>query len=236
MAVMMQLSIWSIDLSTFDEIISLYDTYGNEKYMIDEDITQRSHALQAALIAFLAGAPDHVVLGLLVHDIGQLCYQTHLDHTQYLHAEHDELGEHWLKSKGFPAAICALVRFHTAVKILLCREHPDYFSHLSKASQESFLIQKEKYSQEPEQVTLHTLLQSPYLEDIKYARYCDDMAKIVDLKENSLPSFESYRPLFARVVKKEEKTFNPQWKETVQNFYQLMTTDRQEFEKILLLR
>lgn len=40
----------------FDKIISLYQQYGDNKYMIDEEITQLQHALQAAHIAKICNA------------------------------------------------------------------------------------------------------------------------------------------------------------------------------------
>lgn len=38
-------------LNSFKECAKLFKTYGNEKYMIGEEITQLQHALQSANIA-----------------------------------------------------------------------------------------------------------------------------------------------------------------------------------------
>lgn len=76
----------------FDDFVALYDKFGNDKYMIEEDITQRAQVLQAAYIAQLAGAPEDIIIGLLFHDIGQLVEQDHVGDTAYLRQHnHDSL-------------------------------------------------------------------------------------------------------------------------------------------------
>ena len=223
--------VWSIDLSTFNEIKSLYKRYGNDKYMINEEITQRSHALQAALIANLAGAPEEVVIALMLHDIGQITSKEHLGDLKYLHAQHDEVGANWLAKHGFSYFICDIVRFHTVAKVILCMENSSYFDALSKASKESYFIQRDKYLNEPEQAILNAFLEHPRIEDIKHARRCDDMAKIIHLNEETLlPSFDSYYEMFLRICQKEDLTGSSNWKESVDEFYHLMIKNRTEFE------
>lgn len=228
--------LWSVDLSVFDDIKNLYERYGNDKYMINEEITQRSHVLQAALIANLAEAPEEVVIALLLHDIGQITSKDYLGDLKYLHAQHDELGAKWLAEHGFPDFVCDIVRFHTAAKVVLCIENTDYFDALSQASKESYFIQRDKYLNEIEHTTLKALLNHSRIEDIKHARRCDDMAKIISLNEaindqgTSLPSFDHYYEMFLRVCQKKGLPGKVNWKETICEFYNLMIQNRDKFE------
>lgn len=231
---MLVANVFSADSSSFHEIKNLYDLYGNDKYMISEEITQRSHALQAALIAHLAGAPEDLIIALMLHDIGQISSKEHLGDLQYLHAQHDEVGAEWLKTHGFPDFVCDVVRFHTAAKVILCIENTLYFDALSQASKDSYFIQRDKYLSEPNLVTLNALSHHPRVEDIKYARRCDDMAKILNLnEENTLPSFDMYHEMLLRVCQQKGSPGRPNWKENLSNFYSLMITNRSEFEDLI---
>jgi len=224
----------------FNEIKTLYTLYGNDKYLINEEVTQRTHVLQAALVADLAGAPEDVVLALLIHDIGQITTLEYVGQTILLHAKHDEFGYQWLKDHQFPQFVCDVVRFHTIAKVVLCIEEPSYFDSLSLASKESYFIQRDKYLNEEGQVTLTALLEHPRLLDIKCARKCDDMAKIVGLNETpdengvALPSFDSFYALAARVYNEENRMPpNPNWQEQINTFHQMMLNDRSQFEAMI---
>jgi predicted HD phosphohydrolase len=229
---------WSLDPVLFNEIKTLFALYGNDKYMINEEIIQRSHVLQAALIAKLAEAPEDVVVALLLHDIGQIAIAEHVGQCEYLHAQHDEIGARWLEAHGFPPFVCDLIRYHTIVKVLLCMEDPNYFENLSLASKESYFIQRDKYLNEEGQKTLNALLSHPRLEDIKCSRKCDDMAKIVGLNEKAseeqtvyLPSFDAYYEMAVRVCEnKEDKSYHPEWRSHVNQFYASMAKNREQFE------
>jgi predicted HD phosphohydrolase len=232
--------LWSLDRGLFDEIKTLFALYGNEKYMINEEIIQRSHVLQAALIAKLAEAPEDVIIGLMLHDIGQIASPEHVGSVDYLHAHHDEIGASWLESHGFPPFVCDVVRYHTIAKVVLCMENPLYFDQLSLASKDSYLIQRAKYFNEEGQKTLNAVLHHPRLEDIKWARKCDDMAKIVGLDEKRfdgqqlyLPSFDAYYEAAVRVCQNIERKGSPDWRDRVDQFYQIMISDREQFEHFI---
>jgi predicted HD phosphohydrolase len=228
----------ALDSQLYSDIKTMFALYGNDKYMISEEIIQRSHVLQAALIAKLSDAPEDVIIALMLHDIGQIAEADHVGQLEYLHANHDEVGAAWLKSHGFPPFVTDFVRYHTIVKVLLCMEDPHYFENLSLASQESYFIQRDKYLNEEGQKTLNTLLNHPRLEDIKCARKCDDMAKIIGLNEKVsddqalyLPSFDAYFDMALRVCQgKEENPGHPHWRDRVNDNYHFMTRDRQQFE------
>lgn len=219
------------------QIKSLYDQYGNEKYMIDEEITQQSHVLQAAQIASLAGAPEDVVIGLLLHDVGQISNKNFVGNVNLLHAEHDVIGSNWLLENGFPQFVCDVVRFHTIAKVVLCLEDPGYFNTLSSASKDSYFIQKSKYFSETNQEPLTTFLNHPRKDDILHARKIDDMSKIVDL--NVIPNkqgiylrnFDDYYAMALRVYEGNGKpATNPRWKECISQFHSLMVKDPDAFE------
>lgn len=170
---------------SWDKIHELFNKYGNEEYMIGESITQINHALQAARIAEVAGAPNEIIIGLLLHDIGQLL--GHNSSMEELHGSHDDIGYYWLKDNGFSDIICNIARYHTAAKVLLCRDDPDYIKQLSPASQESYLIQKEKYKD--------LILDHDLEEIVKACRLCDDMAKISDtILEQDLYYYQNLDP------------------------------------------
>lgn len=207
--------------AVFNEFTQLYQQYGGDKYMIDEDITQRSHVLQAAHFSRMAGAPENVVIGLLLHDVGQIVDQSKVGQTETLHHDHDTLGAQWAKEKGFPEQVVQWIGFHTLAKLVLCDQDNEYYAHLSSASKKSYEIQRDKYSKEhPEAVD--AFLSSRYLMDHLTARRCDDMAKQVafDAKEDDpdgiLPGFNSYEAMFVRVLEgKGRPATNVRWREAI---------------------
>lgn len=214
-----------------NEITQLYASHGNTAYMIGEKITQSSHALQAAYIAKLAGAPEDVMIGLLLHDIGQIVLSEHLGNTNYLHTHHDELGAMWLENQGFPSFVCDVARFHTLAKVVLCSEDSAYFDSLSQASKESCLIQREKYLSDSYRSFYNIFLNHPRLSDIKCARLCDDMAKVAGINPMT---FDTYFAILERVCKGQVLApISLQWQEKIRNFYIFMLNDPEGFEKWL---
>lgn len=186
----------------YNRLISLYQKYGSNKYMINEPITQSMHVLEAAYIAKICGAPNWVVISMLVHDIGQLLGLEEQDSKvekdiNYLHANHNQLGADWLKSNGFPDTICDWVKYHTMVKILWCEEDKNYYGNLSQASKDSYHIQKEKYLGTYE---YQKLLKHPYLEDFKNMRLIDDMSKIPLNKNFKYFDFKIYYSCMQKVL------------------------------------
>ncbi len=220
----------------FNDFIELYRLYGGNKYMLEEPIIQSSHVLQAAYIAQTAGAPDDIVIGLLFHDVGQIIDADRIGDTQSLHYDHDELGALWLKEHGFPEYIWKFVRYHTLAKVELCALNDQYYNKLSKASQESYHIQKSKYAAPQEQHHFEIFRKNPAYWDYLNARKCDDMAKIDGFNtaeqepRGTLPGFEAYRDQVVRVLSgKSNPATNPNWKETIESHYQLMATNFPKF-------
>jgi predicted HD phosphohydrolase len=179
----------------FEELTDLYDRYGGEKYMLEEEIIQAEHVLQAAYNAERAGAPEDIVVALLYHDIGQICTVKDIGNTKALHPTHADRGGAWLKERGFSQRVCQFVRFHDLAKVILCSLEEPYYDHLSKASQISYVMQKEKYDSFPELVA--AFMECVWMEEWLAARRCDDMAKVEGL---TVPLFTHYEEMVARVL------------------------------------
>lgn len=201
----------------FDELYELFNKYGHETYMIDENITQLNHALQAAHIAEFVGAPNVIVLGMLLHDIGQLIgRKKKIDiSVEELHLTHDDLAYQWLKDRNFPQIVCDIARYHTAIKVQLCQDDPDYFDRLSSASKQSYLFQKEKYKFNPIPDNMKSIL--------KTCRLFDEMAKF-NIEGLSL---DNYRDLY-------ENNFNISdgdlsWINRTWDLYKLSYSNPEEF-------
>lgn len=228
------------------EYINLQTMFGNSKYMIQEDITQLEHCLQAAFIADMCGAPKDVVVGLLYHDVGQLVprltdsakidnFETSID---YLHEHHDDLGCRWLEEKGFPKFVCDLVKYHTLAKVVICDRDPTYYESLSTASQISYHIQKKKFigntttTSNSSNNQYKEFLEHRRLDDILAARLCDDMAKIMDL--DWIPGIEYYNGMVDSVINNgDDKTYDEKWIDKIKELSQYMIRDRGAFESFI---
>ena len=209
--------------NTLAEIFFLFDHYGNEHYLLDEPVTQSSHALQSAWIAKKCNAPEEVIISLLLHDIGQLTKKELIGKTHALHEEHDQLGALWLKEKGFPSLVVDFAKYHTMAKVALCQNDSDYYNHLSKASQESFHLQKEKYIHS---IDYQNFLSHPYLQELLAMRLCDDLAKCADERFlHQLQSLSDYEEMILRVIKNREDKSNPEW---ILNLKQLSEKKRKD--------
>ncbi len=214
------------------ETLVAYELYGNEKYVIQEKITQINHVLQAASIAKLSGAPNSVVVALLFHDIGQVINEENIGEVELLHSDHAEIGGEWLKNKGFPQNVSDFVSNHALAKVILCQREPAYFASLSRASQISYFYQKHKYEQKKD--ALLAFNNHPLKEEYLAARKCDDMSKIIGLsiEEENLPGFDFYKQIARSVYLQEEgKACSNDWIKTVNALYSEMIESYEEFEE-----
>ncbi len=219
-----------------DEFISLLCKYGNDKYMIQEEITQLEHALQSAYISNLCGAPEDVIISLLYHDVGQLVQKENIGNTDYLHYNHDDIGRFWLEEREFPNFVCNVVGYHTLAKVLIIKKDKTYYDTLSEASKISYKIQKEKYKNiiNNENNLVHIPSLSYRFRDLLLARLCDDMSKIQNLKD--LPDLEYYRDMVNRVLEGEgKKEICKNWRDNIKKLSDYMREDREDFEKFMKL-
>lgn len=216
----------------FDDFTAAYTEYGGGKYMINEEIVQSAHVLQAAYLAQLCGAPEDVTIGLLFHDVGQVIDPSNVGNIPHLHALHDEIGARWLRENGFPSDVADWVGFHTIAKVVLCMEDPSYYDHLSLASKESYLIQRDKYFNEEGQRTLCAFNQHPRRADFLRQRKCDDMAKIIDFDRVGI--LEDYREMTVRVLDgRAAGAVFVDWRERIDALHAMMCQDRSAFEEMI---
>lgn len=183
-------------------------------------MTQTEHALQAAKLAFSAGAPEYFIVGMLLHDVGQIIEDDLIGDEKTLHKFHDEYGGDWLREVGFPSTVSDIARFHTIAKLLLCEDDPEYYESMSTASQQSYLIQKEKYGD----AGIRFIREHPHVDTFIAARKCDDMAKIPGKIDET---FEMYRPMVERVLRgKGKSASNPDWRKEVDRMYDVNVRKR----------
>jgi putative nucleotidyltransferase with HDIG domain len=119
-----------------DEIIDLFNKYGNEDYD-GEPVSQTSHMIQCGMLAMGEGEIE-VTIGAFLHDIGHLL--KHEQETQSMGnfgvINHEGIGAAYLRERGFSERICAIVANHVAAKRYLVATDKMYASKLSPASQE----------------------------------------------------------------------------------------------------
>lgn len=130
---------------TADEIIALYEKYGNEDY-IGEPVSQIEHMCQCAELAEASGAERDTILAAFFHDIGHLCEFAkpeaglqHMDRFGIIN--HEKIGGEFLKNKGFSNNIAKMVASHVEAKRYLTFKYPDYYNLLSEASKNTLIHQ-----------------------------------------------------------------------------------------------
>jgi phosphonate degradation associated HDIG domain protein len=163
----------SISKVKADEIISLFQKYGNEDYD-GEPVSQTSHMAQCAMLAMKDGNRE-ITIGAFLHDIGHLL--KHENTTQamgkYGVVNHEGIGAEYLKERGFSERICAVVAMHVAAKRYLVATDEKYALKLSVASRETLKWQGGPMTSEEIRIfRLH-----PFFEDIIKVRLWDEKAK-----------------------------------------------------------
>jgi phosphonate degradation associated HDIG domain protein len=127
-------------MSLVERIFELFSLRGSAAYH-GESVSQLEHALQAAWLADRQGAPEHLVLAALLHDVGHLLEGQAEDLAeQGIDGGHELAGELFLAS-GFGPEIVEPIRLHVAAKRYLCAVEPAYGDALSPASRRSLELQ-----------------------------------------------------------------------------------------------
>jgi len=160
-----------------DEIIELFNKYGNEDYD-GEPISQTSHMIQCSMLAMGEGEVE-LTIGAFLHDIGHL-----LKHEQKTEAmgtfgvvNHEGIGASYLYKRGFSDRICAIVANHVAAKRYLVATDEMYASKLSLASRETLKWQGGPMTdKEAKAFKNHS-----YFEDIIKVRLWDEKAKVKNM-------------------------------------------------------
>ena len=118
-----------VAMTIVDEIIMLFARRGAAAYH-GERVSQTEHALQAAALATSEGAPDHLIVAALLHDIGHLLEGQDEDlATRGLDGQHEKLGSAWLTTY-FGPEVTEPIRLHVAAKRYLCAIDPSYLGQL----------------------------------------------------------------------------------------------------------
>jgi 2-amino-1-hydroxyethylphosphonate dioxygenase (glycine-forming) len=125
-----------------DEIMSLYNNYGNKDY-IGEPVSQIEHMCQCAQLAEKEKYDDEPVLAAFFHDIGHLC--EHIMEVDYMDdygiVDHEKIGAEYLREKGFSKKITRLIASHVEAKRYLTFKNPVYYEQLSEASKTTLNFQ-----------------------------------------------------------------------------------------------
>lgn len=173
-------------MTDLGELLGLYEGE-RATAMYDEVVTEREHALQAALLAEEAGADDATVAAALLHDVGRL-----LVDLGPADRAHERLGERHL-SRWFGPAVTSPVGLHVAAKRFLCATEPGYAEELSEVSVRSLAVQGGPMS--PEAVEAFRA-RSGWEAAIALRRW-DDEAKVAGRRTREV---EDYRPVLEAVL------------------------------------
>ena len=180
-------------MTIVDEILGLFARRGAAAYH-GESVSQTEHALQAAERAEREGAPDHLVVAALLHDLGHLLDGQDEDLAERgIDGGHEEAGCAWL-SRHFGPEVTEPIRMHVAAKRYLCAVDRSYLDGLSPASRLSLSLQGGPMSA-PESAAFES---HPAHGDAVRLRRWDDAAKVPGL---DLPGLEHYRDRLVRAVR-----------------------------------
>lgn len=154
------------------ELRAMVSRKGGELYG-GEAVTQEQHALQAAHLAEIDGAPAHMIVAALLHDVGHLfdpefdeVLKCSLDH------RHEDLGAQFLE-RWFGTEVTEPARLHVAAKRYLCASRVGYIDTLSRSSMHSLELQGGPMS--PEEAIAFEA--QPHFRDAVQLRTYDDLAK-----------------------------------------------------------
>jgi 2-amino-1-hydroxyethylphosphonate dioxygenase (glycine-forming) len=176
-----------------DEVMALLSLAAGSGY-IGEPVSQLEHALQCAAAAERSGAPALEVLAALLHDVGHLCAQGDAPRMAELGVlQHEHLGAAWLRERGLPEVVCALVAGHVEAKRYLVATSPRYAAALSPASTGTLAFQGGPMT--PDEVAA---FDKDPLRDAKLrVRRWDELGKDPDAR---VPGLSHYAPLLLEVV------------------------------------
>jgi predicted HD phosphohydrolase len=168
------------------DIVGLFAESGLRAY--GERVTQLSHALQCAALAYRDRADDEVLVAALLHDVGHLVE----DHSRAERPDRHHGGAGAAFIRPFvPVRIAWLVEHHVIAKRYLCSVDPRYVELLSPVSQRSYAEQGARLDLE-EQLALET---QPWFVDAVRVRRWDDAGKA---PQAVYPPLVEYRPLLER--------------------------------------
>jgi phosphonate degradation associated HDIG domain protein len=178
---------------TLEEIRAAFAKRGHEGY--GEGVSQLEHALQCAIFAERAGAPEPLIVATLLHDIGHMLHDLPEDIADTgIDTEHESLGSAWL-SQHFGPEVSEPVRLHVAAKRYLSASEAGYYGVLSEASKLSLKLQGGPMSTE-EQAKFSS---ERFFKEAVLLRRWDDEGKVVGMETPDLSHFE---PMIQRSLRR----------------------------------
>lgn len=168
------------------DVVGLFARSGLRAY--GERVSQLSHALQCAALAYRDRADDEVLVATLLHDVGHLVEEHPAVEAPERH--HGGIGAALIRP-FVPPRVAWLVEHHVAAKRYLCSVDPRYLEQLSPISRRSYAAQGARLDPE-EQLALET---QPWFADAVRVRRWDDGGKTPDAV---YPPLVEYRPLLER--------------------------------------
>ena len=200
---------------SINKIISLYDKYGKADY-IGENVSQIEHALQCGQLAINKGYSNEIIIGALLHDIGQLIglsmlNDNDIDNEYGLISKigdsdinlnlgvsgHEYIGGKYLRKHGISEYVVKLVENHVIAKIYLVKHDSNYMKNLSDASKQTMIYQIK--NRQNIDLEMEEFEKSIYFEDSIKIRLLDDEAKN---KEMITQPIEFYIDIIRNVMKK----------------------------------
>ena len=174
-------------MRTVDEILQLFREHGNSEYG-GEAVTQREHALQCAFLAEMEGAPEHLIVAALLHDIGHLLHNLPDDSPDKgIDDAHEDSGYLYLTDL-FPESVTKPIQLHVASKRYLCSTQPGYLQKLSKPSLVSLRLQGGPMNDEE----VREFEMNPHFRDAVRLRVWDDTGKQPNFQTPVIEHFVSY--------------------------------------------
>jgi phosphonate degradation associated HDIG domain protein len=158
---------------TLPDIAKLFAVHGHIEYS-GEAVSQLEHALQAAELAELAGAPETLITATFLHDLGHLLnLQGETPTARGIDDQHQYFAIPFIRPL-FPAAVIEPIRLHVDAKRALCSIEPEYYEGLSEDSKRSLALQGGVFSG----AETREFLAKPFAEDAMRLRRWDDAAKV----------------------------------------------------------
>lgn len=183
----------STNRTATEQVLRLFRERGDSQYG-GEAVSQREHALQAAMFAEQAGAEPSLIAAALLHDVGHLLHVLADDAPDRgIDDRHEALAAAWLQQRFGPGVV-EPVRLHVAAKRYLCAVDPQYAARLSPPSVQSLALQGGPMT--PDEVQAFEA--GPFFAAAVRLRRWDEAAKVVDLPTPDLEHFCGYLAALGR--------------------------------------
>lgn len=160
-----------------NQIRALFDEHGCELYY-GEEVSQFSHAAQAAELAKRDGYDAEVQIAAFLHDIGHMLPTDDPAElmAEYGRRDHEGVAADWLRQRGFSDKVGVLVENHVKAKRYLTHKNPKYFAALSEASIQTLAFQGGPMAE----AEARFFEKNPYFDLILRMRRWDEAAKQID--------------------------------------------------------